>query len=113
VVATADAAHGFKRGRRAVSQPIEIIVVSHGWVVVGVVVDDGRESREMLLGHAHSIDRWGTTDGLAQLCHEGPRKETRLRSLVPYDSQLRINREHVKFCLPCDPEKWSAKLGAK
>lgn len=93
------------------SQPIEIIVVSHGWVVVGVVVDDGRESKEMLLGHAHSIDRWGTSDGLAQLCHEGPRKETRLRSLVPHDSQLRINREHVKFCLPCDLAKWSAKLG--
>jgi hypothetical protein len=91
---------------------IEIIVVSHGWVVVGVVVDDGRESGEILLAYAHSIDRWGTTKGIAQLCHEGPRKETKLNPLVPYDAQLRINRAHGMLFLPCDSAKWLSALGA-
>jgi len=90
---------------------IEIIVVSHGWVVVGVVIDDGSESGEILLAYAHSIDRWGTTNGLAQLCHEGPRRETKLNSLVPYDAQLRINRAHGMLFFSCNATNWLKALG--
>ena len=91
---------------------IEILIITHGWVIVGVVTDDGRESGEAEIAYAHTIARWGTTGGLAQLC-EGPRGETRLNPMLPHGDALRINRAHVIGRLACDSSKWSKKLGVE
>ena len=90
---------------------VEIIVVTHGWVVVGVVQDDGRESGEAEIAHAHAIARWGTSKGLAQLCESGPLPSTRLESLIPHADRLRINRAHVIARLLCDSSRWLRALG--
>lgn len=93
------------------SKRVDIVTVAYGWVLVGVITDDGRESGELELAYAHTIACWGTTSGLAQLCHEGPRRETRLNKSVPFGDVLRINRQHVGMRLACDPAKWSKALG--
>lgn len=90
--------------------PITILVISHGWVVIGMVLNDGREDGEALVAHAHTVDRWGTTEGLAELCHRGPRDDTTIRKLIPFEDQLRVNRQHILFTLNCDPSKWLTAL---
>lgn len=97
----------------AAEKRIEILILTHGWVIVGVVTDDGRESGEAEVAYAHTIVRWGTTDGIAQLCREGPRRETRLNPAIPSGDLLRINRTAVIARLACDSSKWSERLGVE
>lgn len=97
----------------ASEKKIEILVITHGWVIVGVVTDDGRESGEAEIAYAHAIVRWGTTNGLAQLCHEGPRRETKLNPAIPFGDLLRINRTAVIARYACDSSKWAERLGVE
>jgi hypothetical protein len=89
---------------------VVIFVLSHGWVMVGVPVDDGRESGEVRVAYAHTVRRWGTTEGIAQLCKTGPLEGTVLDPTIPHEDHLKINYAHEIFCLECDPSKWVEAL---
>jgi hypothetical protein len=90
---------------------VAIVFVAYGFVLVGVIQDDGRETGEMLLQNARIITRWGTDGvGIGALCHQGMLKETLLHRVEPYKSPVIINRDNVLFVLPCNPEVWYRPL---
>lgn len=63
----------------APSQPISygwrIVVLQRGWIVVGMVVQQGDE---ITVSNASVIRNWGTSKGLGQLALEGPQPGTKL-----------------------------------
>lgn len=55
---------------------VEIVVLPHGWVLIGRLEDDGMG--DYVLREAAVIRRWGTTGGLGQLALEGKQSGTEL-----------------------------------
>lgn len=53
---------------------VEIVVLPHGWVLVGRLIDDGVS--DYLLKDAAVIRRWGTSAGLGQIAREGAQEGT-------------------------------------
>lgn len=91
---------------------IQIVLQTNGFVDCGLVLDDGRESGEMILLHAVTLTRWGTVDlGLGSLCWTGPTTETKTHLAIPYGAGLVINRAQVVRMMQCDPHVWVKRLG--
>ena len=78
-----------------------IYVLTNGWVVVGQnpVPCEGKILR---LSNAHTIRRWGTTEGLGEL-FGGPLESTKLDKL---SSDLTINTKAVIMEFEVDTDKW-------
>ena len=90
---------------------IAIQVLGHGWILVGHVRDDGRESGLIELGRPHVLRYWGTTKGLGELV-AGPTEKTRVDPLPidPHD-RLLIPYRALQFALPVAEEPWSRLIG--
>lgn len=68
----------------------KIIVMTSGWVIVGRV-NDHMDTGMLILHEAKHVCRWGTTEGIGQLC-SGPTKETVFfhikREIVVYSGNI-------------------------
>ena len=51
----------------------KIVVLQRGWVVVGLVEEDGDK---IVIHDAAVVRRWGTSKGLGELAAKGPLPET-------------------------------------
>jgi len=51
-----------------------IVVADRGWVFVGFITP--LDNSEVRIDCCYNIHRWGTTEGLGQLCDSGPLEET-------------------------------------
>jgi len=78
---------------------MRIVVMTGGWVYVGVVQD---HHGEIVMEHARCIRRWGTTGGLAQLAKEGPMKDTALDPTA----RLTAYKASIIYMLDCEASKW-------
>ena len=82
---------------------IKIVVADRGWVFVGSVFQ-GKDST--LIKNAYVIRRWGTSEGLGELCIKGPLEETKLDKCL----DVEIPALSVKAIFDCDESKWIGKL---
>lgn len=83
---------------------IRIVVLPHGWVVVGEYAE---AAGEVVLNRSMVIRRWGTTKGLGELV-SGPTKST----VLDPAGTLRCAAANVVFSLPCEAGGWAGKLPA-
>ena len=77
----------------------KIIVLMHGWVVVGQLEQDGDW---YLLINGSVIRRWGTTMGLGELAAKGPLPETKLDPIA----LTKFHKDKVIFITSCSEDKW-------
>ena len=54
-------------------RPEKIVVLQRGWVVVGLVEEDGDK---IIIHDAAVVRRWGTSKGLGELAAKGPLPQT-------------------------------------
>lgn len=81
--------------------PKHIIVIESGWVFSGDVVE-GIQPNTITIENAAVIRKWGTTEGLGQLCLKGPTSDTTL----DYCTAPLIHLDKVLFILPVVSGKW-------
>lgn len=91
---------------------IAIMVLRERWVLVGVVLDTGRESGEIVLRRAHVVRYWGTTNGLGELS-AGPTPKTRLDPLPSVEGELRIPYHSLVFPLEVATAPWARAIGGE
>jgi len=73
---------------------IKIVVMPHGWVMVGELNGDR-------LTHCKNVRRWGTSNGLGELAENGPTSSTKLDKYPPCDVAARL------FTIDVNEDKWS------
>ena len=81
---------------------IRIVIGQRGWVWVGRYSTDGEE---VILRDAKNIRRWGTTQGLGELC-SGPLVETVLDPV----GTVRLHQLAIVATYNCDSEVWAEHL---
>lgn len=79
---------------------IKIVVVDRGWVFIGNVF---KGSDSTLIKNAHVIRRWGTCEGLGELCIKGKLQNTILEKCLDVEIPL---KSIIAF-FDCDQEKWN------
>ena len=80
---------------------VKIIIADRGWVFIGdKTSNDNEEFLE--LKSAYVIRRWGTSEGLGELCIKGKLEDTILDKCM--DVSLPI--KSIIAILDCDQEKW-------
>ena len=85
--------------------PVRIVVLQRGWVVVGRF---SRNKSECSLRNGHVVRTWGTTKGLGEIAMGGPTANTVLDSIpVSYFHELT-----VVFYMECDEQKWADQCPA-
>jgi hypothetical protein len=77
----------------------KIVVLEHGWVVVGQLEKDGEW---FLLINGSVIRRWGTTMGLGELAQKGILPDTKLEPLP----LTKFHQDQVIMIINCSEEKW-------
>lgn len=85
-------------------EDFRIVVLQRGWVVVGRFSQEGEECR---LDGAQCIRRWGTTQGLGELCG-GPLRETKLDKMGP----VKFHVLTVVFSMAVAADGWRAVCGS-
>jgi hypothetical protein len=81
--------------------PIQIAVLSHGFVYVGrCEVQDGF----LIITGAQNIRRWGTTKGLGQLAATGPTE----KSVIDPAGTVHANLSALVHLIDCNPAAWPA-----
>lgn len=83
-------------------EEVRIVIGQRGWVWVGRYSTDGEE---VTLRDAKNIRRWGTTQGLGELC-QGPLPETVLDPV----GTVRLHQLAVVATYDCDSEVWAEHL---
>lgn len=78
-----------------------IVVLDRGWVYVGDVT---REDDFLRIDNAWNIRRWGTSKGLGELAHEGPKRNTQMDPAGIVRAPLRA----VIALLDCSPAVWAS-----
>jgi len=91
---------------------VQILVLAFGWVLVGVVRDDGEASGIVEILRGHVVRIWGTSRGLGELVN-GPLPGTKLDPLPSLEGSLRIPRASVVFPIECNPAGWARALGVE
>ena len=86
----------------AKSDEVRIVIGQRGWVWVGRYSTDWEE---VILRDAKNIRRWGTTQGLGELC-AGPLVETVLDPV----GTIRLHQLAVVATYDCDSEAWADYL---
>lgn len=81
--------------------PKHIVVVEAGWVFAGDVVA-GPQPNTITIEDAAVIRKWGTTEGLGQLCLKGTTSET----VLDYCTAPLIHRDKILFILPVVCGRW-------
>ena len=87
----------------AAVQPVKIIVLQRGWVVVGRYVKDGQEH---VLTDASIVRRWGTTKGLGEIATGGPTGST----VLDRAGSVRAHELATVLVLDAVEEKWADRL---
>ena len=82
----------------------KIAVLTHGWVVVGLV-EDQQENGTLHFIRSKVIRRWGTTKGIGQLAR-GPLPDT-LTDLI--DAPSRIEGHAVLFTIDATGWVWDGE----
>jgi hypothetical protein len=85
------------------NDPIRIVVIDSGWVIVGRVAES---KAGVSITQASVVRQWGTSKGLGQLAIDGPQKETVLDKI----GVVHVNPDQIKFLVECDHEVWAKKL---
>ena len=78
----------------------KIVVLQRGWVVVGLVEEDGDK---IVIHDAAVVRRWGTTQGLGELAAKGPLPET----ILDPAGRVEAHELAVVLTIDCDEEAWS------
>lgn len=78
---------------------IKIVVADRGWVFIGRV---WKGSESLKIQNAFVIRRWGTSEGLGELCIKGKLPDTILDKCL----DVEIPNESIKAIFSCDQEKW-------
>ena len=86
----------------AKSDEVRIVIGQRGWVWVGRYSAD---LEEVILHDAKNIRRWGTTQGLGELC-SGPLIETVLDPV----GTVRLHQLAIVATYDCDSEVWAEHL---
>ena len=85
--------HGFGGGK------LRIVVLSRGWVQVGICRQRGRF---VTITDCWTIQRAGTTGGLGQLAREGPNANT----VLERDNPTTVHELTIVKVQDCDTEAW-------
>ena len=85
--------------------PIKIVVLQRGWVLVGRWSRD-EDLEEERLTTASVIRRWGTSKGLGEIAENGPTGSTVLDPCP----DATFHPLTVVFKLDCTEEAWASKL---
>ena len=78
----------------------KIVVLQRGWVVVGLVEEDGDK---IVIHDAAVVRRWGTSKGLGELAAEGPLPET----ILDPAGRVEAHKLAVVLTIDCVEEAWS------
>ncbi len=81
-------------------EPISIVILDRGFVLVGHAVIDGDW---VVTSNASTIRRWGTTKGLGEIAAGGPTASTKLDPIGTVRSPLRA----LIGLVACEPSKWA------
>ena len=79
---------------------IKIEVVDRGWIFIGHTFNS-KEST--LIKNAYIIRKWGTSEGLGELCIKGKLEDTILDKCL----DIEIPSESIIAFFDCDQEKWN------
>jgi hypothetical protein len=82
---------------------IKIVVVDRGWVFIGNVF---KSAESTSIKNCHVIRRWGTSEGLGELCIKGKLDKTILDKCLDVEIPLKS----IIAYLDCDQEKWNNLL---
>lgn len=82
---------------------IKIVVADRGWVFIGNVFQ-GKEST--LIKNSYVIRRWGTSEGLGELCIKGKLENTVLEKCL----DIEIPLKSIIAYFDCDQDKWNKYL---
>jgi hypothetical protein len=91
---------------------IAILVLQERWNIIGDIIDNGRESGEVVVQRAHVVRYWGTTKGLGELV-QGPTPTTKLDALPSVTGDLYIPYHALVFTLVVEDTKWNDVLNQK
>ena len=78
---------------------MKIVVLDHGFVVVGHVEFDGHY---IVVTNCRCVRRWGTSKGLGQLAVEGPLPNT----VLDAQPTTRVHELQVVQMIDCEGEAW-------
>lgn len=82
---------------------IKIVVVDRGWIFIGNVF---KGSCSTLIKNAYVIRRWGTSEGLGELCLKGKLENTILEKCLDVEIPLKS----IIAYFDCDQDKWNKIL---
>ena len=93
--------------KKTVSNPVQIVVMHRGWVVVGRTrVEPSPEGKMLVVEGGAVIRRWGTTKGLGEIAEGGP---TRATVLDPCPTVRALVGTYI-YTMDCDASKWETSL---
>lgn len=81
---------------------VKIVVLDRGFIFVGHVTQD---DQSIYIDNASCIRRWGTTQGIGELCN-GPLPET----ILDRAGVIRAPVRALIFTIDCDASKWAPYL---
>lgn len=80
-----------------------IVIATYGWVFVGDIDYQPRDSDNINLTNAKNVRVWGTAKGLGQIALHGPTKETVLDPV----GVVRLPVSSVVATIECAADKWA------
>lgn len=83
--------------------PVKIVILQRGWVVVGRFSKEGVECK---LEDASIIRRWGTTKGLGEIAKNGPTSSTTLDNTP----EITFHELTAVATIACEESQWATKL---
>lgn len=86
--------------------PIRILVLDRGWVMVARCPEPDGFALWLPVTHSRTIRRWGTSEGLGELC-SGPTNSTILDRQV---SKINVPVRCILFIIEVEQNKWSSHL---
>jgi hypothetical protein len=81
---------------------VKIIVLPHGWVMVGVLKFTGERDEWCRLSQCANIRRWGTSMGLGEIAINGPTGSTVLDKSPP----VSVMASSIIKIIDCVADRW-------